>query len=107
ALRTARRNDRRRETLLLYGSLVVLAFWASLGPAAGLYGALYHLPAFSFLREPARIGLVVVLALAVFASIALAALFAAVPEHYRNRVVVLAAIAVVADLTLMPIRWYR
>ena len=31
-----------RETVMLYGSLGVLAFWASFGPAAGLYTVLYR-----------------------------------------------------------------
>jgi hypothetical protein len=99
--------SRDRETALLYGALAVLAFWASFGPAAGLYGALGHLPTFSFLRAPSRMGLVVVLALAVFASIALRTLFGALPEARRNLAAALAGGLAIADLTLVPIRWYR
>ncbi len=69
AVRT--QGGRERETAVLYGSLAVVAFWASLGPQAGLYRALYYLPAFSFLRAPSRIGIVVVLCLAALASLAI------------------------------------
>ena len=42
--------------------MMAFAFWISLGPDAGLYTALYHtLPAFSFLRAPARMGVMVTL----------------------------------------------
>ena len=68
ASRATRRRGRRRdrETVLLYGSLGLLAFWASFGPAAGLYTACSSaFPLFSFLRAPSRFGLVVVAVLAV------------------------------------------
>ena len=43
-----------------------VAFWASFGPSAGLYTWLFHaIPVFSFLRAPARFGIVVVLPLIV------------------------------------------
>jgi hypothetical protein len=52
----------------LYVTAGVLAFWASLGPAGGLYTALYHVvPAFTFLRAPVRFGVLVQLAIAVLA----------------------------------------
>ena len=52
-----RRGGRTRETAVLYGALAVMAFWASLGPAAGLYSALYHsVPLLTWLRAPARFG---------------------------------------------------
>ena len=47
-------RDRRRELFLLYGSLTWLAFWASFGPTALLYSALYRVvPMFTWLRAPA------------------------------------------------------
>ena len=50
-----------RETVLLYGSLGALAFWASLGPRAGLYSLLFKtIPVFSLLRAPGRTGIIVV-----------------------------------------------
>jgi hypothetical protein len=55
-----------------YAAIMVLAVWISFGPDAGLYTVLYHtIPAFSFLRAPARMGIVVTLALAVLASLTL------------------------------------
>jgi hypothetical protein len=50
------------------GGVGLLAVWASLGPQAGLYSLLYQLiPVFSFLRAPGRMGIVVMLSLAVIA----------------------------------------
>jgi hypothetical protein len=62
-----------RETLLLYGSLGLLAFWGSFGPPAGLYTVLYRVvPLFTFLRAPSRFGLLVAFVLSIFAAVALA-----------------------------------
>ncbi len=62
-------QPRDRETALLYGSIGLLAFWASLGPRAGLYTVFYNvIPVFSFLRAPERMGIVVILSLAVLAA---------------------------------------
>jgi len=64
-------RDRRIELLLLYGGLALLAFWASFGPKALLYSALYHaVPMFAWLRAPARFGLVVGFGLSVLAGVA-------------------------------------
>ena len=53
-----------------YALLAVFSLWASLGPGAGLYAALYRLiPGFDFVRVPSRITLLTVLALAVLAGI--------------------------------------
>jgi hypothetical protein len=102
-----RRNRRTRETALLYGSLAVLAFWSSFGPGAGLYRALYNLPAFSFLRAPSRLGLIVVFCLAVFASIALRALFDALSARGRRIAAGVAAAAAIAELAVFPLKWYE
>jgi predicted RNA-binding protein with RPS1 domain len=71
---SAQRPPRRdRETVLLYGSLGLLAFWASFGPAAGLYAVLYRVvPLFTFLRAPSRFGMLAALILALFSAFALA-----------------------------------
>ncbi|MGH9337674.1 MAG: hypothetical protein ACRD21_28315, partial [Vicinamibacteria bacterium] len=53
-----------------YLALAIFSFWASLGPGAGLYGAMYRLvPGFDFIRVPSRFFLLSVLALAVLAGI--------------------------------------
>ena len=72
SLRTAFAAERR--TIAGYAVIVILAGWASLGPSAGLYrGLTYLLPGISFLRAPARLAPVVILALAVLAGFGFAA----------------------------------
>jgi hypothetical protein len=103
----ARRAGRDRETALLFGSLGVLAFWASFGPQAGLYRVLYHLPAFSFLRAPSRLGLVVVLCLAVFAAFAIREILERLTGRGRALGAAIAIAAGIADLAIVPLVWYR
>jgi hypothetical protein len=51
-----------------YVVLALVSLWASLGPRAGLYTALYRLvPGFDFIRVPSRLTVLTVLALAVLA----------------------------------------
>src|SRR4051812_17618101 len=102
-----RGTPRERETVVLYAGLGLTALWASFGPAAGLYRILFHLPAFSFLRAPARFGLIVVLALAVPASLALARTLRALPARRRSMAAVFAVALAIGDITVIPIRWYR
>jgi hypothetical protein len=67
------RGTRERELTILYGAIALLALWASFGPAAGLYSALYSVvPGFTFLRAPSRFGLLVALSLSVIGSIGVA-----------------------------------
>jgi len=50
-------RSRPRAVPALYGGLTLLAFWASFGPGALLYSALYRVvPMFTWLRAPARFG---------------------------------------------------
>jgi hypothetical protein len=111
ALSTRRRAEDRqhgdRETVLLYGSIGVLAFWASFGPAAGLYSLLYRaVPLFAFLRAPSRFGLLVPFVLAVFSALALSRL-----PVFAGRKAMFAAAAVaalaVAELNICPFPWER
>jgi hypothetical protein len=105
---SSRRRSRDRETALLYGSLGVLAFWASFGPRAGLYRVLYYLPAFTFLRAPSRLGLVVVLCLTVFAAIALRRLFHAIAPGQRRVAAAIAVALAIADVAVFPLGgWVR
>lgn len=70
-------RGRLREVSILYGGLAALAFWASLGPDAGLYNVLYSsVPAFSLLHAPSRFGVVVAFALSVLAGVSMSALLA-------------------------------
>jgi hypothetical protein len=107
AIIAARRGGRDRETALLYGSLGLLAFWASFGPHAGLYRVLYYLPTFSVQRAPSRLGLVVVLCLAAFASFAVRALLDRLPGRWRTLGASVAIAAAIADLAVVPLVWYR
>jgi hypothetical protein len=90
-----------RRTQLFYVALVVVAVWASLGPRAGLYVWLADvIPFMSFLRAPARFGVLTLGALAVLAGIGLAALSA------RRRHAALIAIAVtVVTAAELHVRW--
>lgn len=64
----------RRDLAVFYTAIGIIAFWASFGPDAGLYAVLYKtIPVFSFLRAPARMGIVTTLSLTVLAGFALAA----------------------------------
>ena len=70
-------RGRLREVSILYGGLAALAFWASLGPDAGLYSVLYSgVPAFSLLHAPSRFGVIVAFALSVLAGVSISALLA-------------------------------
>jgi MFS family permease len=94
-----------RETLMLYGSLGGLAFWASFGPPAGLYTVLYRaVPLFTFLRAPSRFGLLVVFVLSIFAALALARLVATRRGRVTASVV---AILAIAELNVVPFPWER
>jgi len=62
-----------RRLTALYLVIGILAFWASLGPDAGLYTWLYHaVPTFSFLRAPVRFGVLVILAVSVLSAFGVA-----------------------------------
>ena len=98
-----RSGARARETIILYGTLGVLALWASFGPAAGLYTALYHaVPGFTLMRAPERFGLVVALSVSILAGFGVQWLLARV----RHATLVGAMIAVVAAAELAEVlRW--
>lgn len=108
ALRAASDGDaaRDRETALFYGSVGLLTFWATFGPRAGLYAVLYDLiPVFSLLRAPGRMGLGVMLCLAVLAAFGVRALRRRVPRRRSTAVGLLAAAAAVIDLAQVPFPW--
>jgi hypothetical protein len=95
---------RDRETVLLYGSLGALTLWASFGPDAGFYLALYHaIPLFSFLRAPSRFGVIIPLLLGLFAALAVARL----PR--RRQMIAGLAVAGIAllELNTAPFPWHR
>jgi hypothetical protein len=86
-------RDRRVELLALYGGLALLALWASFGPKAFLYAALYRaVPMFAWLRAPARFGLIVGFALSVLAGVAVSALL----RRVRRPAILTAALVIAA-----------
>ncbi len=94
-----------RETIALYGSIAMLTLWASLGPRAGLYTILYTtIPVFSFLRAPERMGIVVMLCLAIFAALAIRALRRRFPSR-RAAIAVAACAAALFELNDIPFDW--
>lgn len=95
----------RREEFWLYGGLAVLALWASFGPAGKLYTALYRaIPLFTWLRAPARFGLVVVFALAVLAAYGVAAFLSRTrrPALVGGVLVIAAACELAVPLEMPP-----
>jgi hypothetical protein len=87
------RSPREREIVFVYGGLALLACWASFGPNAGLYSVLYNtVSVFSWLRVPARFGVVVVFGLSVLTGLTLTKLLSRV----RHPTMLGAAIAIVA-----------
>jgi hypothetical protein len=98
-------RSRDRETALLYGSIAVVTFWASLGPRAGLYTILYEtIPVVSFLRAPERMGIVVALCLAVLAAYTVRALRERMPG-YRAAIAALFCAFALAELNAVPFDW--
>jgi hypothetical protein len=100
-------HSRDRETALLYGSIALLTFWATLGPRAGLYTVFYTvIPVFSFLRAPERMGIVVTLSLAVLATFAVRALRDRFTAR-RGLVAALACAAALIELNDIPFDWRK
>jgi len=97
---------RDRETALSYGSIGLLTFWATLGPRAGLYRILYRaIPVFSLLRAPGRMGLGVMLCVAVLTAFGVRALRRRVPPKRAAAVGLLPAAAAAIDLAQVPFPW--
>jgi len=90
------------ETTLFYTLVAVFSVWFSLGPDSGLYSLLYrHVAVFSFLRAPARMGLLVTLSLTVLSGIALQRLLAK-RRHAAWIAAALVAVALV-ELNQLPL----
>jgi hypothetical protein len=94
------------DTAVLYLLIAIIAFWSSFGPDAGLYWLLYEtIPIFSFLRAPARTGILVTLSLVVFASLAVAHIL---PRIRRPRLVTaVLVLAAVSELVTAPLTQFR
>ena len=101
-VRRFRPDTATRDHLWFYASVGVIACWSSFGPDAGLYEWLYRVvPVFSWLRAPSRLGLVVVLALAVLGGFAVQAL----ASRWRRAglVSVVIVLLAMADVCVAPL----
>lgn len=100
---------RLRETTIFYGVIAGVAFWASFGPNAGLYTFFhYTIPIFSFLRAPARFGIIVALCLVIFATFVVAHLsrrpWSMLPSQWPAYAPAVAlCVLMSAELTRMPL----
>jgi hypothetical protein len=98
-----RARGRTRELAILYGSLAVLAAWASFGPSAGLYRILYYaVPGFTLMRAPSRFGLIAVLAGSILVAIAIARLL---PRLSRPMLAAIALTFVSVAGSFAPLRF--
>lgn len=97
-------RDRHGELLWLYGGLAAMAFWASFGPRARFYSALYYIvPVFTWMRAPARFGLLVTLSLCVLAGFGLARWL--MHSRAATTIAVILALATAGELaTTWPMR---
>jgi hypothetical protein len=85
-----------------YLLLVLLSLWASVGPRAGLFAALYRLvPGFDFIRVPSRFTLLSVLGLAVLAGIGIERL-RSLPRPFARLAIPLLALTLV-ELAAFPL----
>lgn len=90
---------------IFYLILVLVAFWASLGPRYGLYWLLYHLvPGFDSIRVPSRMAVLVSLAWPVLASYGAARLFAS--RSYKQLLGAGAiCLIILAESCSVPLPW--
>jgi hypothetical protein len=106
AWRGRRSHSRLAEYAGFYALLGVLAVWTTFGPDAGLYTALHHtVPGFSFLRAPARAGVLVPLALAVLSAVGLELMRRARPTAAGALAMGVLSILLILELAVAPLRW--
>ncbi len=87
-----------------YVWLGLLAFWAALGPAFGLYTLLHHLlPGFDLIRVPSRLYTLVVLSLAVLAGTSLDRLLRRSGVTWRRALSALVVLFVTAEYVAAPL----
>ena len=96
------RRNRSTEFVLLYLTLALLAFWTSLGPAAGLYRVLYEtVPGFTLMRAPSRFGVIVTFALSVLAGFGIAFFLS---KRSRPALIGTAIIVITITELMVPLR---
>lgn len=102
-------SGRTREMTAFYTIVLAISFWTSFGPPAGLYTLLFHtIPVFSFLRAPARVGIVVTMALGVLMAIAVSELLRRVAVRRSPRLALAAgtvlAVMLASELAIAPLK---
>ncbi|HSL21581.1 MAG TPA: hypothetical protein VK886_08595 [Vicinamibacterales bacterium] len=101
------RSTARRAIAIFYVLLAILGAWLSFGPPGGLYTLLYRIvPALSFIRAPTRMGVSVILALAVLSALAVAALTTR-QTAARRLLVWLLPVFAAAELFMAPLPLLR
>ena len=100
---------RTREMTAFYTIVLAISFWTSFGPPAGLYTLLFHtIPVFSFLRAPARVGIVVTMALGVLMAIAASHLLQRVAVRRSPRFALavggVLAVLLASELAIAPLK---
>jgi hypothetical protein len=99
------RRVQRGEVVVIYGGLAAFAFWASFGPAGGLYSVLYStLPMFAWLRAPSRFGVVVCFALSVLAGVAVSTMLRGMRDGRRAGLTAAGLAALAAAELIVPLR---
>ncbi len=97
-----------RETVVLFATIGLLAFWASFGPAAGLYTVLYYtIPLFPFLRAPSRLGPVVMMAIAILAAVGVRRLLRRLSPDRHTIAATAITVMALLELNLVPFNWER
>ncbi len=94
----------KRDVALFYMIVGAVALWCAFGPAAGLYTLLYYtIPVFSFLRAPARFGVMVTLALSILSAVGIAQLVQDRRIAVQRLATAFLMIATVAELAVIPL----
>jgi len=95
-----------RDVTLFYLAIALLTFWATFGPALGLYTVFYYtLPLFSLLRAPGRFGILVTLAVAVLAARGVALVLGRGPARFRRIAAVALPALLAIELAQVPLRF--
>lgn len=103
-IRPQRHAPDARRLIAFYAALTALAVWASLGPGAGLYAWLADwVPMISFLRAPARVGVIALFGAAVLAGFGAARLAAGRWSSATTLALVLAAVELKASWPLVAV----
>ena len=97
------RQRHRRDALLFYALLTLLAVLLSVGPPLSLWPYVYWLPGFDFIRVPSRFTLLAILGLSVLAGIGFDRLTARLTPRVRSVAAVVVGALLVAEFAAFPL----